>query len=87
MGFRKNMATDRQHVHQLLDRLAPGQLDMVAKLLEVMIADDADLTEDDMRAVASSREYFQAGNEGVALEQLAAQCGLTMDQIREYQAD
>ena len=41
------------------------------------------LTEEDRRAVAASREYFSRNPEGgVSLDQVAAECGLTMDQIR-----
>ena len=28
---------DRQHVHQLIERLGPEQVDAVARLLEVMV--------------------------------------------------
>jgi hypothetical protein len=86
------MATDsleaKQHAHRLLDRLGPGQVAAVVHLLEVMIHDDDDgldqeaLTEEDRRAVAASREYFRKGGEGVPFEQVVADCGFTMDQIR-----
>ena len=57
----------------------------VVHLLEVMIHDENDgdeLTEADRRAVAASRDYFQKGGEGVPFEQVVAECGFTMDQIR-----
>jgi hypothetical protein len=31
------MTTDRQHVHQLIDQLDPGQFQAIAQLLEVMV--------------------------------------------------
>ena len=31
------MATDKQHAHQLLDQLGPGQIAAVVHLLEVMV--------------------------------------------------
>jgi hypothetical protein len=76
---------DRQQAHQLLDQLGPAQLDAVGKLLEVMIAeeDGEELTEEDRRAVAASREYFRQNPEGgISFEQVVADCGFTMDQIR-----
>ncbi len=81
---------DRQHAHQLLDRLGPAQFDAVAKLLEVMIRDDDDeeLTEEDRRAINASREYFRHNPEGgVPFEQVVAECGFTMGQIREHQSE
>ncbi len=83
----KNMS-DRQHAHELLDRLGPGQVAAVVHLLEVMIHDDDDeLTEEDRRAVAASREYFRKGGKGVPFERVVAKCGFTMDQIRSSKGD
>jgi hypothetical protein len=76
---------DRQHAHQLLDHLGPGQFDAVAKLLEVMIREDdeEELTAEDRRAVAASRDYFRQNPEGgIPFEQVVAECGFTMDQVR-----
>ena len=42
----------------------------------------ADLTEEDRRAVTASREYFRQGGESLSLEQVATECGSTMDEIR-----
>ena len=33
----------------------------------------------------NAREYFRQGGEGLSLEQVAAECGFTMDQIRGSQ--
>jgi len=77
--------SDRQQAHQLLDQLGPAQLDAVVKLLEVMIGDedDEELTEEDRRAIAASRDYFRQNPEGgIPFEQVVAECGLTMDQVR-----
>ena len=75
------MATDKQYAHQLLDRLDLGQIDAVVRLLEVMVHDDDDeLSEEDRRAVAASRDYFDKGGQGIPFEQVVADLGFTMDQ-------
>ena len=87
------MAADvesRQHAHDLLDQLGPGQLDAVVKLLEVMIHPDENepLTEADRRAVAASREYFRRNpHGGVPFEQVVDECGFTMDEVRNYKGE
>jgi hypothetical protein len=81
------MATDtldaKQHARELIEQLGPSQIAAVVQLLEVMIHDEDELTEKDRRAIAASREYFQRGGEGVPFEQVVAECGFTMDQIRK----
>jgi len=60
----------------------------VAKLLEVIVHDDDDiLTDEDRRAVAASREYFRKGGAGVPFQQLVADLGLTMEQVRNNKSD
>jgi hypothetical protein len=81
---------DRQQAHKLLDQLSPAQLNAVANLIEVMIRedDDEDITEEDRRAVAASRDYFRRNPDGgIPFEQVVAECGLTMDQIRRHQGE
>jgi len=68
--------------HEMLGQLGPAKLAAVVQLLEVMIGDDEELSDDDRRAVASSREYFRQGGVGLSMEQIA-DCGFTMDQIAE----
>ena len=71
----------------MLDQLSPAQLDAIAKLLEVMVRedDDEELTVEDRRAVAASRDYFRQNPEGgIPFEQVVADCGFTMDQIRHH---
>jgi hypothetical protein len=83
------MATDtleiKQLAHKLIDRLEPDQVDAVVRLLEIMVQgdDEDELTAEDRRAIIASREYFQRGGEGIPFEQVVAECGLTMDQIRK----
>ena len=80
--------TDKQHVVELLDRLEPSQVAAVVQLLEVMIREDEDkLTEQDRPAVAASLEYFRKGGEGIPFEQVVADLGFTMDQVRGGKGD
>jgi len=83
--------TDIQHARQLLDQLGPGQLTAVVQLLEVMLEtnvepdDDEPLSEQDRRTVLASRDHFRKDpSAGVPFDQFAAECGLTMDQIRNH---
>ena len=80
--------TDKQHVVELLDRLEPSQLSAVAKLLEVMArVDDDELSEEDRQAITASLAYFDKGGEGMPFEQVVADLGFTMDQIRNSYSD
>ncbi len=88
LGKEKTM--DRQLAHQLLDQLCPAQFDAIVKLLEVMIPEDNDEepAADDRRAVAGSQDYFRHNPEGgVSFEQMVAECGFTMDQVRHDQGE
>lgn len=81
---------DRQQAHQLLDQLGPLQFEAIAKLLEVMMRDDDDeeLTEEDRRAIAASRDYFRQNPDGgLSFEQVVAECGFTMDQVRQHHGE
>lgn len=79
--------SDKQHAHELLERLGPGQLAAVVHLLETMVEPDDELSEEDRQRVAASREYFRKGSEGVPFEQVVADCGFTMDEIRNYKGE
>lgn len=77
------MSDTRQHIHELIDQLPDTQLPEVATVLEAMLdSDDEPLTDEDRRAVAASLEYFAKGGEGIPFEQVVAERGFTMDQIR-----
>ena len=81
------MSNTRQDVHELIDQLPPTQLTAVKGLLEAMIHDDDELTDEDRRAVAASREFFQKGGTGIPFEQVVADLGFTMDQVRGHKGD
>ena len=60
------------------------------KLLEVMTHENGDdtQTDEDLRAVTASREYFwQNPDGGVPFAQVVADCEFTMDEVRNNQSD
>lgn len=81
-----NSPEAKQHVHQLIEQLGPDQIAAVLQLLEVMVdPDDEQLTEEDRSAVTASRDYFRKNpGGGVPFDKFAAECGFTMDQIRDH---
>jgi RNA polymerase-interacting CarD/CdnL/TRCF family regulator len=52
---------EKEHAHELIERLEPSQIAAVVHLLEVMVHDDdeEELTEEDRRALRASQEYFR----------------------------
>lgn len=84
-----NPQPERQRAHALLDLLPPAKFEAVHNLLEVMVRDneeDEEISEEEEAAVARSKEWFQH-NEGIPFEQVAADLGFTMDQIRNARKD
>jgi len=81
--------SDKQQAYSLIDQLGPGQLDAVVRLLETMVYDEEEeITAEDRQAVAASREYFrQNPGGGVPFEQVVADLGFTLDQVRGHKGD
>jgi len=75
--------------HELLGQLQPGQLAAVVQLLEVIVRDDEDeLTDEDRRAIAASREYFRKNPDGgISFEQIVNDLGFTLEQVRGRTGD
>jgi hypothetical protein len=74
------MAADRQHAHQLLDQLGPGQLAAVVHLLETLVSPDEDgdtLSNAERKAVAEADEWLKH-NKPLPHEEVLAELGLTM---------
>jgi hypothetical protein len=86
------MMANKQYAHRLLDQLDPSQFAAVLQVLEVMVdpaghSCEEPLTEEDRREVAASREWFEKNPEGIPFEQVVAECGLTMDAIKNRDGD
>jgi hypothetical protein len=92
------MQTDPQHerrqAHAYLDHLPDAQMSAVRNLLETMLdpvsralanapMEDEEIGEEEELAVARSKEWFKH-NDGIPFEQVVADLGFTMEQIRNH---
>lgn len=69
---------ERQHAHELLDRVPPEKVAQARLLLEDLVDDDDDeLTPEDIAAIELSRSQFARG-ETFTMEEVLADFGLTM---------
>jgi hypothetical protein len=84
----------KEHAHELIERMAPVQIDAVVRLLEVMTdpvaraianapVDDEPLTAEEIKALDESREWLKH-NEGIPHEQVLAELGITQEEIDNY---
>lgn len=82
-------AEQKQHAHEMVDRLDAGQLDAVVRLLEVMTdpvtrslanapIDDEPVSEEEVRDIAAARASFDRG-EGIPNEKVLSEFGLTVE--------
>jgi hypothetical protein len=80
-------ADDRQHAHELIDRMAPGQVAAVVGLLEIMLDpfartlasapyDDEPVSEEEAREAEASKKSLARG-EGISHDDVLAEFGLT----------
>jgi hypothetical protein len=75
------MTADQQQAHALLDRVPAEQLATAVRFLEFLLSqtgiEDEEISEDEERAVACSKEWFMH-NEGVPFEQFMTELGFSM---------
>ncbi len=72
--------SDKEHAHELLDRLGPNQVEAVVRLLEVMVSPEEDgdtLSPAEAKAVAEADEWLKH-NQPIPHEEVLAEFGLTM---------
>jgi hypothetical protein len=85
------VANTKEHAHELIDRLAPGQVSAVVGLLEMMLdpvsrslanapLDDEPVSEDEAREIAAARAALDRG-EGIPHEQVLAAFGLSAEEF------
>jgi hypothetical protein len=89
------MAADKQHAHELIDRLPPSQVPAAIDMLESLLdpvsraiaeapVDDEPEGEEERQAVAKSKAWFkQRGGQGIPHEEVLADFGLTPDDLKE----
>jgi hypothetical protein len=93
--MQSDIQQERQQAHAYLDHLPDAQISAVRGLLEAMLdpvtralanapEDDEPVTEEEDRAVAEARESLQR-NGGIPFEQVVAELGFTMEEVRNYQ--
>ncbi len=81
------MAPTKEHAHELIDRMAPGQVAVVVGLMEIILDplaralanapfDDEPVSEEEAREIEASRASFARG-EGIPHEEVLAEFGLT----------
>ena len=85
-----NGSTDeKQHAHELIDRMAPGQVAAVVSLLEIMLDplaptlasapyDDEPVSAEEAREVEAAKASLARG-EGIPHEEVLAEFGLTSE--------
>jgi hypothetical protein len=84
---------ERQQAHAYLDLLQPAQLSAVRGLLETMIDplsrtlasapfEDEEISEEEERAVAESKEWLKH-NKPISHEEVLAEFGLTMEDFEQ----
>ena len=89
------MAANKEHAHQLIERLAPSQVPAAIGMLESLLdpvsraianapIDDEPVTKEEEKALAESREWLKQ-NKGIPHEQVLAELGVTQEEIDHFQ--
>jgi hypothetical protein len=84
-------ANEKQHAHELIERLAPGQISAVVRLLEVIAdpvarslanapVDDEPIREEEVRAVEASKEWLK-NHAPIPQEEVLAEFGLSLEEF------
>jgi hypothetical protein len=86
---------EKNHAHELIERLAPSQVSAVVGLLEAMLdpvsraisdapVDDESETDQERRAVAESKDWFERRNgQGISHEDVLADFDLSPNNLRK----
>jgi len=85
---------DKQHAHELIDRLQTSQISTAVRFLEFMLLDpaahavatappdDEPVTEQDRRRFHDGQAWFaQRGGKGIPMEDVLAEFGLKPDDV------
>jgi hypothetical protein len=77
-----NVDKERQQAHRLLDLLPPAKLGTVRSLLEVIIDDDDELTEDDRAAIQAGLSSLDR-SACASMEDVLADLGVTVAEFKK----
>jgi len=80
-----DLQQERQQAHALLDLLPPAKLGAVRSLLEMMVDEDDELTEEDRAAIQAGLASLDK-NGGIPMEEVLAGLGLTVDDFEKLTA-
>ena len=83
------MAKTKKDAHELIDRMAPGQIAVVVELLEIILDpvarslakapfEDEPISEEETLAVAASKTWLQ-NNEPIPQEEVLSEIGLSAE--------
>ena len=89
------MAADKQHAHELIERLAPSQVTALVGMLEAMLdpvahaianapVDDEPLSAAGEKALDEAREWSKR-NKVIPHEEVLAELGLTPQEVDRFQ--
>jgi hypothetical protein len=88
------MAANKEHAHELIERLAPSQVPAVIGMLEALLdpvsraiasapVDDEPVTAADEQALAEAQDWLKH-NEGIPHERVLAELGLTRKDVDRF---
>lgn len=83
------MANPKEHAHELIERMAPGQVEVVVELLEIILDpvarslskapfEDEPISEEENQAVAASKAWLK-NNQPIPNEHILAEFGLSQE--------
>jgi hypothetical protein len=84
-------AADKQHAHELIDRVPPHQMTAAVRFLEFLLLDpvghaaatappdDEPITEEDRRRFLQGKAALARGEQGIPMEDVLADFGLTLE--------
>jgi hypothetical protein len=85
------MANPKEHAHELIERMAPGQVEVVVDLLEIILDpvarslakapfEDEPISEEEELAVAASKAWLK-NNQPIPNENVIAEFGLSNEEF------
>ena len=87
-------ANEKQHAHELIDRMPMAQVSAIVQMIEAMLdpvsraianapIDDEPESEAEHRAVAASKAWLEKHpGQGVSLEDLSTDLGISVDELK-----